>query len=181
MPTFASSRLRNHCSVKHSSRNFPLNDSSVPFCHGLPGSMNAVSICAVCSQRRIAVRHELGAVVGAQVARRPVHAHELRQHLDHAPRPNAAGHIDRQALARELIDDRQALQRAAVRAGVEHEVVRPDVIDRRSAAAAAAGWSPRVAAAASSAPAAPPGARADTSARRSSRGPAAPRKIRIVR
>ena len=42
-----------------------------------------------------------------------------------------AGDVDRQALPRELVDDRQALQRAPVRAGIEHEVVRPDVIDRR--------------------------------------------------
>jgi hypothetical protein len=36
MPTLASTRLRNHCSVRNSSRNLPLNDSSAPFCHGFP-------------------------------------------------------------------------------------------------------------------------------------------------
>src|SRR5260370_29581336 len=60
MPTLASTRFRNHCKLKYSWRSFPLNDSSVPFCHGFPGSMNAVSICAVWSQRRIAVATNSG-------------------------------------------------------------------------------------------------------------------------
>ena len=29
---------------RHSSRNFPLKDSFVPFCQGFPGSISAVSI-----------------------------------------------------------------------------------------------------------------------------------------
>ena len=111
--TFASARFRNHCSERCSSRNLPLNDSSAPFCHGLPGSMSAVSICAVVQPAQDRARDELRAVVGAQVARRAVHAHELRQHLDDAAGPNAAGHVDRQAFARALVDHRQALQRAA--------------------------------------------------------------------
>src|SRR5687767_4264740 len=47
------------------------------------------------------------------------------------PRSNPPGHINRETLSRELIDDRQALQAATIGAGVEHEVVRPHVIDRR--------------------------------------------------
>ena len=35
-------------------------------------------------------------------------AHQLREDLDHAPRPDAAGHVDRETLARELVDDGQA-------------------------------------------------------------------------
>jgi hypothetical protein len=38
------------------------------------------------------------------------------------------GHIDRQALAGELIDHRQEFDLLAARAGVEHEVVGPDVV-----------------------------------------------------
>ena len=45
------------------------------------------------------------------------------------PRSDAAGDVDGEALARELVDDRQTLQRAAIRARVEHEVVGPDMID----------------------------------------------------
>ncbi len=37
MTTFASIRFRNHSIDKHSSRNFPLKLSFVPFCQGLPG------------------------------------------------------------------------------------------------------------------------------------------------
>jgi hypothetical protein len=46
-----------------SSRNLPLNDSFVAFCHGLPGSMSAVSIAVSRSHRRIVAAHEFGAVV----------------------------------------------------------------------------------------------------------------------
>jgi hypothetical protein len=91
--------------------------------------MNAVSICAVCSQLKMAV--ELGPVVRAKVPRRPIYAHELRQHLYHAAGTNPSRHVDREAFARELVDHGQALQRPAIGARVEHEIVRPDVIDRR--------------------------------------------------
>jgi hypothetical protein len=48
---------------------------------------------------------ELRPVVRADVARRTMHAHEPREHFDDARRANATGHVDRQALARELVDD----------------------------------------------------------------------------
>jgi len=72
--------------------------------------------------------NELLPVVRAQVAWSAMDAHQLRQDLDDPPGPNPAGDIDRQALARELVDDRQALQGAPVGARVEHEIVRPHVI-----------------------------------------------------
>ena len=46
------------------------------------------------------------------------------------PGPDVSRHIDRQALTREIIDDRQALQRPAIRARVEDEVIGPHVIPR---------------------------------------------------
>jgi hypothetical protein len=52
--------IANHCRLKYSLRNLPLNDSSVPFCHGFPGSMNAVSMCAVWSHLRMAVATNSG-------------------------------------------------------------------------------------------------------------------------
>jgi hypothetical protein len=52
---------------------------------------------------------ELRAVVGSKVARSSSRAYQLREHLDHAPRPDAAGHVDRQRLARQLVHDGQAL------------------------------------------------------------------------
>ncbi len=76
-------------------------------------------------------RHKLGAVVGAQVPRGAVDAHELGEHLDHPAGTNAAGHVDGQALSGELIDDRQAFQRLAIRARIEDEVVRPHVVGGR--------------------------------------------------
>ena len=55
IPTFASMWFRNHCRLRNSSWNFPLNDSSVAFCHGVPWSISAVSMPASPSQRRMAV------------------------------------------------------------------------------------------------------------------------------
>ena len=71
---------------------------------------------------------ELGAVIRPQIARRPMHTDEPREDLNDAAGSNAARDVDRQALARELVDDGQTLQRPAVGAGIEHEVVGPDVI-----------------------------------------------------
>jgi hypothetical protein len=45
--------------------------------------------------------------------------------------PDAVRHVDRQTLARELVNDRQTLQDPAVGTGVEHEVGGPHVIHRR--------------------------------------------------
>ena len=50
----AAGLLPQAASVRHSLRNLPLKDSSVPCCQGVPGSMKAVSIRLVWSQRRIA-------------------------------------------------------------------------------------------------------------------------------
>jgi hypothetical protein len=44
MTTLAWARERNHSALKHSSRNLPLKLSATPFCQGLPGSINAVSM-----------------------------------------------------------------------------------------------------------------------------------------
>ena len=57
-------------------------------------------------------------------------AHQLPEHVDHPARPYAPRHIDRQTLTRELVDDGQALQRPAIRARIEDEVVGPHVIHR---------------------------------------------------
>ena len=126
--------------VRHSSRNLPLNDSSAPFCHGLPGSMSAVSMPASCSQRRMAARHELRPVVRAQIARRAVR----RSRAARAPRSRGPTECRRRHRSP---GTRASTRRSTVRhfsvwplaQRVEDEVVRPDVIHRRSAAAAAAG------------------------------------------
>ena len=64
-------------------------------------------------------RDELRPVVAADIARSAALADEAREHVDDAPRANAAGHVDREALARPLVDDREALDLSAVRARVE--------------------------------------------------------------
>jgi len=66
------------------------------------------------------------------------------------PERDAARHVDGQTLSGELVDDRQAFQRLAIRARIEDEVVRPHVVGgqagsgtrptRRHAAARASAW-----------------------------------------
>jgi hypothetical protein len=53
--TFACVRFRNHCHPRHSTRNFPSNDSLDPFCPGFPGSIRAASIFPSESQPRMAL------------------------------------------------------------------------------------------------------------------------------
>ena len=53
-------------------------------------------------------------------------ADELGQHLDHTLGTDRARHIDDQALAGGLVDDRQALDLLAFSGGVENEVLSPD-------------------------------------------------------
>src|SRR5512134_1340337 len=74
---------------------------------------------------------ELRAVVRAQVARRPVGADQLGQELDHPLGADGAGHVDRQAFPRELVDDGQAFDLLTVRASVEDEIVGPDEVRAR--------------------------------------------------
>src|SRR5436190_7535859 len=76
------------------------------------------------------VAEEFRPVVGTQIAWCAVLTHETRQHFDDTSRPDAAGDVDRQTFAGELIDDRQAFEAPSIGAGVEHEVVGPDVIRR---------------------------------------------------
>jgi hypothetical protein len=60
--------------------------------------------------------------------RRAVDAHELRQHLDDSLGSNAPSHIDDERISSPLVDDGQALQLLPVGAGVEDEVVGPDLV-----------------------------------------------------
>jgi hypothetical protein len=57
---------------------------------------------------------EFGAIVGAQMGRRTVDADQPAKHFDDAPRTDGACHINGQAFAGELVDQRQALELLAV-------------------------------------------------------------------
>ncbi len=73
---------------------------------------------------------ELRAVIGAQEPRGAALAHEHCEHINDALGADAAGDVDREALARVLVDDRLALDLLAVGAGIEDEVVCPDAVRR---------------------------------------------------
>src|SRR5690606_33183403 len=77
------------------------------------------------------VRDELRAVVALESMRRTVDGDQLGEHIDNTRRADTPGDVDRERLARVLVDHRQALELLAVRARVEDEVVRPDLIRRR--------------------------------------------------
>ena len=65
------------------------------------------------------VTDEFRAVVRTQIPRRTACADQARENLDHVPRANGTGDIDRQAFASELIDYGQALDLLAARAGTD--------------------------------------------------------------
>jgi hypothetical protein len=71
---------------------------------------------------------ELGAVVGANVLRRPVREEEMGQAVKHVIRIEFARHDDRQTAPRELVDHRQHAKPPAVLSAVLHEVVGPHVV-----------------------------------------------------
>lgn len=71
---------------------------------------------------------ELGAIIGSQERRCAMQRDQASKDIDDAAGADAAGDIDSQALMGEFIDDRQALELLAVGAGIEDEVVGPDMI-----------------------------------------------------
>ena len=144
MTTLASARERNHSTLRHSSRSLPLKLSLVAVLPGLARIDQRRGDAALGDPLEDCAADELRAVVRAQEERRAVRADEAREHLDHALGADRAGHVDGQALAGELVDDRQALDLLAVGAGVEDEVVGPDEVrgGRRQRTRAAAGDAP---------------------------------------
>ena len=71
---------------------------------------------------------ELRAVVRTQERGCAALANQPRQCFDDALGTDAAGDVDRQAFAGELVDDRQALELLAVGAGIEDEIIGPDAV-----------------------------------------------------
>ena len=131
MPTLASTRWRNHCKLRYSSRNLPLNDSSVPFCHGLPGSISAVSICAAAASGESRTRRIPGRCpIAGAAARRGRSRAASSTSITRPDRMPPATSMAKHSRVNSSID-RQALQSPPVCARVEDEVVRPDVIRRR--------------------------------------------------
>jgi hypothetical protein len=68
---------------------------------------------------------ELGSIVGSQVPRATVNADQSAQYLDDPAGADAPGHVDRKALASELIDHGEALELLTISAGVEYKIIRP--------------------------------------------------------
>ena len=93
-----------------SSRSFESKLSTVPFSHGLPGSMGAVSAPQGGDPRPQCRGCELGAVVRADVPRHAAREHELGQDLEDLRRAEPALDPDRQRRPRELVDHARAIR-----------------------------------------------------------------------
>jgi len=76
----------------------------------------------------MALRHELGLVVRANVGGHPAGLHEADEFVDHVLRGDAPAAQQGGALPGVLIDHREPLQGAAAFVPVEDEVKRPDVV-----------------------------------------------------
>ena len=72
-----------------------LVEVATPFCHGLPGSMNAVSICAVSSQRSTALATNSGPLSERRCFWRAALGDEVRKNLDDAAGADTAIDLDR--------------------------------------------------------------------------------------
>ena len=82
----------------------------------------------LCEPIQDRVADEFGPVVRTQEPRRTVLGDQAREHFDHAGRTDRAPDIDRQTFASEFVDDGQAFETLPIGAGVEHEVVGPNVV-----------------------------------------------------
>src|SRR5215831_11744190 len=99
MTIFASTRLRNHSIERHSSRNFPLNDSLVPFCQGLPGSISAGSIFSRASHFRITRERDSEPSSERRYFGAPCTLMSLARISFHPSTAEAASHVDDQCLS----------------------------------------------------------------------------------
>lgn len=140
MLTLATVRLRNHCSERCWSHSLPLNDSSVPFCHGLPGSLSAVSTGRPATSRGspgLQTRVRCPSATNrldlpeVQIPRAPWRLTSCVSTSMTRPERIRPARLDRQAFPHELVTNCQAFRLAAVRADVEHESYAPHVIDCR--------------------------------------------------
>lgn len=73
--------------------------------------------------------HELGTIIGSDVARNASQDEQVGQHVNDVDRLELAVDADRQALVRELVHHVEHAVFAAIMGAVLHEVVRPHMID----------------------------------------------------
>src|SRR5215203_1353874 len=130
MRTWASSRLSNCQLFSSSSRRRPLNDSIQAFCHGEPGSMNAVPTPLKRHQSATALAMNSGPLSNRTNAGAPRGDHEPVETGDHTISVDRTLDHDGRALAGELVDDIEQLQGAAVDGDVELEVQGPQGVRR---------------------------------------------------
>jgi hypothetical protein len=140
MITCASRRVRNHSTLKHSSRNQPLSDSLVPVCHGFAGSMMGRFDTCFGQPLQDRPADKLRPAVGTQIGGGAMLAHKPGQYVDDARGANAPGYVDRETFVGKLVDDSQALELLTVGARIENEVGRPRRGWRLAAATRVVDW-----------------------------------------
>jgi hypothetical protein len=71
---------------------------------------------------------ELRTIVAAQVLGTTSLSKDPLEHLNNGLGRQATGYLQRQAFPRELVDQRQALQGAAIGGHIKHEIIGPDMV-----------------------------------------------------
>ena len=125
----ASARQENSSTSSSSSRTREWKDSTNGFCHGEPGSMNAVAgLGALRTSRCSACAVSSGPLSQRRCSGAPRSRDEALERRDDRVGVDAALDQHHQRLARELVDDVEQLQRPPVGGLVELEVERPHLV-----------------------------------------------------
>src|SRR3954447_1807497 len=128
MTTAASARQLNCSTSSSSSRRRPLKDSTNGFCQGEPGSMNAVPARRKRHQSLSACAVSSGPLSQRTCAGAPRWWVRRSSTVTVWSESDAAGDVDRERFAGELVNDVEQLDHAAVGGLIELEVQRPDMI-----------------------------------------------------
>jgi hypothetical protein len=71
---------------------------------------------------------ELAAVVRPDVARRAVYDEQIGENMQHIVGPELSGDLDRQALPRVFVDDREHADQSPVMGPCGNKIIRPDMV-----------------------------------------------------
>ena len=112
-------------SLRSSSRMRPLKLSQKPFCIGFPGAMKCQTILLSCAQASIALRGELGPIVGDDHAGLAASFDQRRQFARHATAGDRRVGDRRQAFPRHVIDDIEDAEPPAAGELVVDKIQRP--------------------------------------------------------
>ena len=124
----ASSRVRQSCSFRHSSRNFPLRGSMYALPVVFPGRMKLSVIPPQSRPAQEGRARELRAVVAHQPGGQRTLPHQVIQRPDHADTRRRASHHEPWTRAHTVIDRGEVADPACVRKSIMDDIKGPPVI-----------------------------------------------------